>query len=807
MNAFATSRRLRVAPDTAALCATIVIAPQLFGGAFPWTVVVIAGLCLASLAVALLVRQASAPSVVDGVFVLMATAWVWTCVQTIPLPAALATALGLPSVENAKLLEGLAWAPEVPLTISADPGATQLQILTGIGILSAFLAARLGGPAGLKPLAIATLISAVLVGVIGFAHEAAGSKVLFGVYAPRFTALRLLAPLMNGNHLAGFSVLGAILGAGLATRERKPAARIAFVGASIFCAMLVAWTLSRGGIGALLSGFVLLAVWLSGRGRSTRPKAAIPIAVVGATIAGLIAFAGLQPILRRFETQGLDKLQLAANGLQLLEGSAWWLGVGRGAFSAAYVSHGRVLTRATHPENILVQWTTEWGVPLAVALLLALAVVSWKHFSSAERATVAAAWIGIFALFLQNLVDFSLEMAGVVVVVAALLGALLPVRGSLPTRHSRLVPAALFGAGLVALAVLGPRVPRSDTQSIVDRLVAQLEAADDEGFEATLRRGLSLHPSEPALALLAGTHAGSLRHPDTMRWLSIAMQEAPGWAAPHVVAARLLIAEDRIDQALVEIREAELRDPGRGREVLCELLGRFPSMEYVERAAPADDRRHLYLKYTAQCPLLTTELRAELDRMILEKEPTQPWAVLREAQRLSSAGRTDEAIALLERAVDTHGDNDRLRVALVMTHLRAGNRDQAREALQGALRDGPATRELIEAEARVQAAFGDVDSMRATVTRLRGRARGSSALVASAFMLEAELEASLGNVDEALAAYEAADAANQTSSALHKAGGLALRTNRSTQALRIYRTLCRRTPGGAACDRAARLEK
>ena len=149
-----------------------------------------------------------------------------------------------------------------------------------------------------------------------------------------------------------------------------------------------------------------------------------------------------------------------------------------------------------------------------------------------------------------------------------------------------------------------------------------MQADDGAKFEATLRRGLALHPGEPALALLAGTYAGSKRHPDTARWLSIVMEEAPGWAAPHAVAARWLFAEGQTDQALLEIREAEQRHAGRGHKVLCEILERFPRMEYIERAAPTEDRRIAYLNRTARCPGLPADLRAEIDSAILKDEPT-----------------------------------------------------------------------------------------------------------------------------------------------------------------------------------------
>jgi len=156
MKAFKTTRRLSIAPDTTLLCATILIAPELFGGAFPWTVVVIAGLSLACLGTALWVRRSSAAPVVDGVFIVMGVAWLWTCLQIVPLPRAIASALGLGSVQNVERLRDLDWSDTIPFTISYDPGSTHLQVLIGVAIVAGFLAARLRGPSGLKPIAMAT---------------------------------------------------------------------------------------------------------------------------------------------------------------------------------------------------------------------------------------------------------------------------------------------------------------------------------------------------------------------------------------------------------------------------------------------------------------------------------------------------------------------------------------------------------------------------------------------------------------------------------------------------------------------------
>ncbi|MGD8608257.1 MAG: hypothetical protein PVH21_13250, partial [Myxococcales bacterium] len=165
------SRRPWAAPDTMMLCALIVIAPQLFGGAFPWSVIAIAGLSLLTFAVVLWERRDRPRRVLDGILIAMGTAWIWTCMQALPLPEAIARGLGLGSVHSVQRLEGLEWAGQVPLTISRDPGSTLVEILVGVAILSAFLAARLGGRSGLKPIAGAAVISALLLALEGVAHR------------------------------------------------------------------------------------------------------------------------------------------------------------------------------------------------------------------------------------------------------------------------------------------------------------------------------------------------------------------------------------------------------------------------------------------------------------------------------------------------------------------------------------------------------------------------------------------------------------------------------------------------------------
>jgi tetratricopeptide (TPR) repeat protein len=200
-------------------------------------------------------------------------------------------------------------------------------------------------------------------------------------------------------------------------------------------------------------------------------------------------------------------------------------------------------------------------------------------------------------------------------------------------------------------------------------------------------------------------------------------------------------------------------------------------------------------------------VRAEIDSAILQAEPTHTSAVLREAQRLSAKARSSEAVALLQEAIQHNADNDKLRLTLVRTHLAAGDPERARLVLQQALAGGPATRPLLESQARVEAALGDAGAMRVALARLRGQSQGGARLIASSFILEGDLEASLGNIDEALAAYAAADVASSESGALQRAAALAQKSGRPAHARRIYRTLCRRKPDGPSCAEGARLAK
>ena len=77
------------------LWATIVISPQLFGGVFRWSAVLIAAMCIVSYGLALYAQDQVHPRTADRLLWVMAGAWLWTCVQALPLPTWLAETLHL----------------------------------------------------------------------------------------------------------------------------------------------------------------------------------------------------------------------------------------------------------------------------------------------------------------------------------------------------------------------------------------------------------------------------------------------------------------------------------------------------------------------------------------------------------------------------------------------------------------------------------------------------------------------------------------------------------------------------------------
>lgn len=358
----------------------------------------------------------------------------YTALQAIALPQQWVTLLAPNNAEVWRYcLESLGkpgpqWHP-----ISLDPGATWEQVLRGmsyVGIIiaSSVIAYRRGAVFGVATVFVSSLVA----GIITLTHGLLGITKVFGLYEPVHSfAVWHIGPLLNANHLAGYLNLGVMCGLGILLKYRPVAPRwLVGIGTAMLVGLVVT-TASRAGVLLVVPGVALL-VWLlrtrtkhgDGHGANANWLRWVSVAVV----LGGLALAALGLTTKQWDEllhEDLSKLEMFAWAKPLVLDHFYW-GIGRGAFETVYpayrATYGHKLW--THPENLLVQWSAEWGVPCAVAFALCFAWILRPSRMGARRSAVAAGTLaGIWIVVAQNMVDFSLETPGVAIAVMSLVGA------------------------------------------------------------------------------------------------------------------------------------------------------------------------------------------------------------------------------------------------------------------------------------------------------------------------------------------------------------------------------------------------
>ncbi len=793
------------------ICLTLVIAPQLLGGAVGWSVVVITILSIASALSTSFV--ASGRTAASSVVLIASAAFVLTFLQSIPLPRAVVSffsASAVTSTDGARAALGLGDASWLPL--SYDPGATRMEVLKGVALLCVFITcSSLVRLQHRRTLARAISISALCIAVVTLAHVISGLSAVFGVIEPSFAPI-LVSPILNSNHLAGFLVMGAIVTLGLALDDREKESRLLWMGAALLIAAVSVSALSRGGIIALVVGVCLfgLLTLLQKRERLSLKTSGPLVMILG--FLGLLGYFSLQPIMVAFEDQDLSKIEMAKAGLSLAQGHPF-LGVGRGAFSATFASVMGTRARFEYPENIVVQWLVEWGIPFGLAMI---AIVSAAVIRATERlgsSVQSAALSSVVALGIHNLVDFSLEMLGIAVVAAATLAVGLPTprrKRSDSGRRPALVTIArgVSIAGIIVTALYGYSVVRGTVFERRARLAERLAAGDvTENFEEELREGVMLHPAEPAFSVYAASAATQRRDPVALRWASRAMAQAPGWSAPHVNAAHALLLLGRLDQALLEIRQAETREPRIAEELMCRILTQRPEVELALRAAPEDEEASAkFLDRASGCRDLPADLVSALDDHLLSAGANVLGVVIRQGNRLIVARELNEAIALLRPVVADHPESARAAESLARALHASGDSTGALAVLQQASHTVSDRRVLIRLRARIAADADDAETMREAVAELRGLSSGSARGLARSMIYLGQLEAEMGNDGHAFRAFEEAHAFDDSSPALVRVARLAERRGQFRRALNAFTRLCHRDGESSAhCESRERI--
>lgn len=803
-----------VHPAMISMIGVLVLSPELLGGVFPWTVAVICILAaatgfLASRSLEIVSHDRQNAGLLDW---MMVAALVWTGFQLLPLPTGLVARLVPEAVEASRsnaLLYGQSVRAWVPLSL--DPGATRLEVAKGSAIVTVFVAARIFAASHQRRRVLTAVgASAIVLAWVALGHKLAGATSVFGLYEPVYASSRLLAPLMNENHLGGFMAMACPILVGLAMDADKLERRIAWALGATVCSAAGILSFSRGAIGALIIGLALfLAVYAAriGRGhRSILHSRTVPILAGGVLVMTLLAVALEGTSLARefSHTHNLTtKFEAAAAAIPVIA-SHPISGVGRGGFSAAFVSEHGTEKRFFHPENLLVQWTSEWGLPFALALL---AVVIWSIIRGFRRRRSHArlgGLAGLVAIGGQQMVDFSLELAGVAVVAAATLGA---VADSAPVRFD--VSLRKLGLALSVVSLAGAGLALSlhqrDVFSLERRARAALVAADHAEARRLVEAGLALHPSEPIFALTGAEVAVRERDASAGRWINRAQDLAPLWSAPHLLAARWLFSMGRMDQALLEIREAEARQPGSARATLCQLLRAKQDPAIALRAAPPGPEGAKLLDRAAQCLPLSSTVAAAIDDEARQIDPNLAGPAIRQARRLLAANRPLEAIDRLAKLRQRDAAATRI---LAEAYMRAGDPEAAAVAIGSLLHRQKISSDVLRTAASVYVAMGDDRKARLVASRLRAQAEGKTEALSDVDFFLGGLYESHQRYAPALKAYEDSNRTLESQRALLAIARVAEALGNRERALLAYKRLCRSDGGkGKACASAEELEK
>ncbi|HEX4457490.1 MAG TPA: O-antigen ligase family protein [Polyangia bacterium] len=705
-------------PLGAIAIAIAAVATLAIGGVHPLTQVLLALATLALTAAYLLPRGRTGARVVPFAS-LLALAAAATALQLVPLPASLVHLLSPAGYEVRRSASASGWLPltlDVPATLLA-----LVRALTALGLLVV-----VAGAARSRRAARRLLLGIALVGggfaLIAFAQKLAGSSAILGFYRPRSTpGSGVFGTFVDINHAAALLALTTLVGAGLGF-ELPDRRRFVAFGCAGLSAVALLMTMSRGGlVGFAAGGLVLTAVLLA---RSLGVARGLVSAVVLLLVAASVTLWAGEGLRARFMPPSANELWKNQktrgwrDGLTMASDYAW-TGVGRGAFEAplrAYRGDDEWV-RLVYPENFIVEYAAEWGLPVTLALML-LALVGVKRtlaeWSELTPGTIGAA-AGVISIVVHELFDFATEMPGVALPAIVALGVVAGRVAAQEDRPPRLRPAVTWPLMALAAAAIAlglwaaPRTLDGDDARLHDAFVAKVPALSGE-----LATAIARHPADDYLEQLAAEDG--LRRRDAagaMHHLNRALLLHPANAQTHQIVARLLAKAGRPAQAALEYRLALQHGLAPDYKELTAVLGRFVvdavpqeptrltalagNMIGIGRVpdAVAACRRADELAQAAQLrePTLVACTKLALDYNVpalllpsaeaLAEEANEPESFVLAARALAQAGRANDAAALMNRAIKRHATDGSLVLVAARLHFESGDLAGARALIGG----------------------------------------------------------------------------------------------------------------------------
>lgn len=638
------------------------------------TLLVVAPVCILAGALALFVDDRPGRVMLPGLT--LALLGLYSLLQSLALPPTWLKALSPMAAEiwhDAFRLTGeplSRWA-----SVSVDPGASRVEALKWFCYAAVFVAsATLSRQKGSQPAAVILIGSALLGGILSVTHGLLGLRDWLGLYHPRMAGPAWApAPLLNPNNFAGYLNLALFAGMGLLFC-RKPLVPRWVTGLTIvILGALVVLSGSRGGVLALVVGFIVAGLAFRSqqvdarkRGRAALP-ASIPVTALALAALGLAIIGSTPVVWQQLLDETTGKLRIIEYSRPVLR-DYLWTGLGRGSFETAFAAYrqepGHVI--AQYAENFVVQWLVEWGLPVAV---LALAGLIWafrlKRLGFARDAMPTGIGIAVGILLLQNLVDLATEVMSVGVAMAVLLGALIggatytanlrklsessrlafePKREGfvapdpaserrIPSRWAAAISlACLLLGGLIELTVL--RTGRPDAIDQRDQLAKALTSLagkprshpDYATLQASVRTALLRHPADPyapVVAALLARESGS----SPLAWLNQALRRDPLNARAHLLLADTLATHGKWAQALFELKRVTALAPELRQAVIERAIRWTPDFANLMRIVPEGSAGIVQFNALAQRLAGLPEhheLRKKLLQHSLDRSPNDP---------------------------------------------------------------------------------------------------------------------------------------------------------------------------------------
>jgi tetratricopeptide (TPR) repeat protein len=510
----------------------------------------------------------------------------FTALQALPLPIAWLRVLAPQAADawDRALLPlreaGPAWA-----TLTVDPIATRVEVVRGVAYLLTFVVAvRISARReGALFLEYALMATGLALAVAAWVHPALGADKVFGIYRPlRDPGARHMAPILNNNVLSGYLNIGLAITFGHVLRPRSAIPRSIAVALTAFLVATQFWVASRGGMLGMGVGIALVS-WMSrapGLGERSRLRGLGPAILLVAGLAMVVLVSSEQAWAELADTE-VSKLQIGLRAVRLIPLFPVF-GVGRGAFESVFPlvrdDVGHIVY--THPENIVAQWSTEWGPAVALAAAVALVVALRPRSALTRSPRAAGAWAALACVGLQNLVDFSSEYPGVVISLTVC--AALVVGGTSGVESRRVAdawakaPRALaFGGVLAAAAAACLGFSALGGELHEDRLALRRDALDPAvsavAFHAEVRAAMLRHPAEPYLPFTGGLRALRTRDESVVGWVARTLERAKVYGPAHLLLARALAARSPA-QSRLEYRLALEQAPEMGGYVAAEVL-------------------------------------------------------------------------------------------------------------------------------------------------------------------------------------------------------------------------------------------